>query len=289
MASAVLNYPRIYQCSNEEAAPADNKKFNEYIVLDLNEAYSFHNCRSILYKVLEIASIVAFIAVAILSLIPCIEAPGFLPVVIFSVLMSLPHFFHAATKPLELTHKNHERKAQFFKDAKAEFEKLPDDKEELRAILKKEMNIDLNEVQSEEIKDEPKILKSAIARYRANVNKEKEILDAAEELEKSGKNEETYEENIRRKLKILELQEDDLTAIRVELAWIHHILRQPSEQKSSTDYLEIFHDFKWRAISQRLGDPEYDNVIKLKNGEVLTKAQLDDLPTIRNLSLRLYA
>lgn len=290
MKSAIVHSNYFYQCSEVESTPTLNEPFNDIVVLDLKEHYSHHNCRSIWYCLLSIAAVVAFIALGVLSLISCLETPAFMPLVIFSTLLTLPIFHAKVYKPLDQIHDHHKEQTELLKATLDEVEKLPDSKGELATILKNEMDVDFESIASDKAKADPTLLKSLIARYRVCIQKEKDLIKEAEQYEELLK-EAADSHQLTIKRIILQKREDEQTHVRVELAWLHHLARFPHDKKSASDYFEFQHDSMFRAVAQRMKEPDYDTVIQLKGGAhpAVTKTELETLPTIKALSDRIFA
>ena len=265
-------------------SPTLNEKFHEYIVIDLQEKYDFHSCRSTFYFILSVASIVALVAIAVLTLVSCIDAPAFIPLVMVAVGALTGSYYHNITKSLIETYRMHSQGRECIENIQREITQLPD-----AANFLSEIGISPSTIRSETIKNNLTLLNPLIARYRVD---EKEL-----QLQQQISN--TYlqelhatadptqkDEKIRN---YLISKEDHENYHRLHLAYIHHIIRFPSDQRPLSAFVSSDTDAVWRALSARAGLQNADVIFKLKLQEnaALTRTEVEGM-SIAQLSNRIF-
>lgn len=253
-----------------------NKKFHEYITINLQEKYDFHSCRSTLYFLLATASVVALVALAVFTMATCLEAPAFIPLVMVAISALTTFYYQSITKSLIENYRMHNEEKERILNIQNEIPNLSDD-------LFHNMDLNIDDVGAPI--DDINLLYPLIARYRVY---EKE-LEEQKQLSQALAQELTQIQDpalkLSKKRDYLISKEDNENYHRLKLAYIHHIVRFPCDQRDLSAFISSDTDALWRALSQRAGDADHDVIyrLKLKGDAPVTKTEIERL-SISNLS-----
>lgn len=265
-------------------SPALNEKFHEYIVIDLQEKYDFHNCRSTFYFILSVASVVALVAIAVLTLVSCIDAPAFIPLVMVAVGALTGSYYHNITESLIETYRMHSQERECIENIQREITRLPDTANFLKGI-----GISPPTISSDTIKNNLTHLNPLIARYRVYENE----LQLQQQTSQARLQEfHTTADPAQKFAKMRDYlisKEDNENFHRLHLAYIHHIIRFPTDQRPLSAFVSSDTDAVWRALSARAGLQNADVIFKLKLQEnaALTRTEVEEMSIVQ-LSNRIF-